>query len=300
MNLIPDNIPFDDYMQENESHRVLPASSFIDDVEEVFYPTKATPRAPSGLWDKMRDKLAFRPCEVTLWAGVNGHGKSMFTSQIQLDLCYQGQAVMSASFEMQAKMQMARMSRQAYAGDYPDKPFLRRFSQWTDGRLWIYDHMGQIEWKKVIAVMRYARHKFGITHFIVDSLMKCVRGEDDYNGQKDFVNDLCAFAQANKVHVHVIHHVRKGESENKCPGKFDIRGASSITDLVDNVVIVWRNKKAEEKNADDPNCLISIEKQRHGDYEGKLAFWFEPLSQQYLEHPSLVPHRYNISGGNYG
>jgi hypothetical protein len=84
--------------------------------------------------------------------------------------------------------------------------------------------------------------------------MKCVRGEDDYNGQKDFVNDLCSFAQDSGVHVHLVHHVRKGESEHKAPGKFDIRGAGSITDLVDNVFIVWRNKRAEEKERRADGC----------------------------------------------
>jgi twinkle protein len=124
--------------------------------------------------------------------------------------------------------------------------------------------------------------------------MKCVRGEDDYNGQKDFVNDLCSFAQANGVHVHLVHHVRKGESEHKAPGKFDIRGASSITDLVDNVFIVWRNKRAALENNGEPTALVSCEKQRHGEWEGKLGFWFDEASQQYLEAVGAQPIRYNL------
>jgi hypothetical protein len=104
------------------------------------------------------------------------------------------------------------------------------FHAWTDGRLWMYDHNGAIKWEKVIAVMRYASEKFGITQFVVDSLMKCVRGETDYDTQKDFVNELCAFAQSRKVHIHLVHHVRKGENEDQIPGKFDAKGAGAITD----------------------------------------------------------------------
>jgi twinkle protein len=294
MQLIPDDIDFSAYMEEPEQHRILPASAFQEQVVELFYPPSNQPTFPTMLWDKAKDKVQFRPGEVSLWAGVNGHGKSMFLSQVELDLCHQGERVMSASFEMTAPRQMQRMCRQAYAGDYPALPFIASMHNWTDGRLWIYDHMGAIDWRKLMGVLRYAQKNFGITQFAIDSLMKCVRGEDDYNGQKDFVNDLCSFAQAAKVHVHLVHHVRKGESEMKAPGKFDVRGAGSITDLVDNVFIVWRNKRAEAKDADDPNCILGCEKQRHGEFEGKLGFWFDPESQQYLERADATPIRYNL------
>jgi twinkle protein len=132
--------------------------------------------------------------------------------------------------------------------------------------------------------------------------MKCVKGEDDYNAQKDFVTELCAFAAAHNVHVHLVHHVRKGEHEGKPPGKFDIKGSGSITDQVDNVFIVWRNKKAEEEVKDQPagtrsaspNCMFACEKQRNGEKEGKYGFWFDPYSQQYLEHIDTIPMRYEL------
>jgi twinkle protein len=295
MNLIPDSIDFSAFMQEEEHHRILPASSWLDQVAETFYPPTDKPQHPTMLWEKARGKIELRPGEVSLFAGVNGHGKSMFLSQVILDLCQQDQRVLTASFEMSAPRQMQRMSRQAYAGDRPPLPWLSALHKWTDGRLWIYDHMGAIDWRRLMAVLRYARKTFGIQHFVIDSLMKCVRGEDDYNGQKDFVNDLCSFAQAQGVHVYLVHHVRKGESEHKAPGKFDIRGASSITDLVDNVFIVWRNKKAaQDEMSLEPTCLLACEKQRHGEFEGKLGFWFHADSQQYLERPDAQPIRYTL------
>ena len=158
----------------------------------------------------------------------------------------------------------------------------------------MYDHVGAVEWRKVIAVMRYAVKQFGITQFVIDSLMKCVKGEDDYNAQKDFVNELCAFAQTHGVHIHLVHHVRKGESEHKAPGKFDIKGAGAITDQVDNVFIVWKNKKALEEGTGDPTAVIACEKQRNGEFEGKFGFWFDVDSQQYLETATEIPNRYKV------
>lgn len=295
MNLIPDSINFDEYMHEPERHNVRPASDWLQDTIDAFYaPVDSTP-IPTMLWQKTRQKVKFRPGEVSIWAGVNGHGKSMFLSQVTLDLCYQAERVMVASFEMNPVKQMHRMSRQAYGGREPAIVFLNNFARWTDDRLWIYDHVGSVEWKKLIAVMRYACKEFGITHFVIDSLMKCVKGEDDYNAQKDFVNELCAFAQSHNVHVHLVHHVRKGESEHKTPGKFDIKGAGAITDQVDNVFIVWRNKKAEQdKDSAEPTAMLACEKQRNGEFEGKFGFWFDVESQQYLEAIAEIPSRYGV------
>lgn len=295
MQLVRDNIDFHAYMEEQESHRVHPASSWLEAVVNEYHNPQGVQLHPCMHWHNIGREVMFRPAEVSLWAGVNGHGKSMFLSQVTLDLITQGQRVMVASFEMPPARQMIRMSRQACAVDVPPKYYLERFHQWTDDKLWIYDHIGAVDWRKLLAVMRFTVKKYGIQHFVIDSLMKCVKGEDDYNGQKDFVNELCSFVQANNVHVHLVHHVRKGETEHKIPGKFDIRGASSITDQVDNVFIVWRNKMDENKRRpEDPDCVLACEKQRNGEKEEKYAFFFDSLSQQYLEKRELRPVQYQL------
>lgn len=295
MELIKDDIDFAAYGQDQEQHNVRSAGDYLAETIEAFYPSVHVAPAPRPLWDKCKDKIAFRKGEVTLWAGINGHGKSMFLSQVVIDLMKQGERVLVLSFEMLPVRQMQRMARQAFAGELPSRDFISRFHEWTDGRLWIYDHVGSVQWQKVMAVCRYATEKFGITHFVVDSLMKCVKGEADYDAQKDFVDALCAFSQANKVHCHLVHHVRKGESEEQIPGKFDARGASAITDMVDNVIIVWRNKKAERgEKVDDPTAVIKCDKQRNGEWEGRLGFWFDLGSMQYLEKPGILPIRYEL------
>ena len=296
MELIKDDIDLNAYQEEPESHKIRPAGDFLEETIAAFYPSGDAPRPPRPLWDKADGKIAFRPGEVSLWAGINGHGKSMYLSQIELDLMTQGEKVLSLSFEMLPVRQMQRMARQAYADQQPSVGFLKGLHAWTNGRLWMYDHNGSIKWEKVMAVMRYAQEKFGITQFIIDSLMKCVRGETDYDAQKDFVNELCAFAQARKVHIHLVHHIRKGEDEDRIPGKFDAKGAGAITDMVDNVFIVWRNKKAERGDNKDqkPTAMLRCDKQRNGEWEGMLGFWFHPESMQYLERIDGAPMRYAL------
>jgi twinkle protein len=269
----------------------------------LFYPKPGKPTPPAPQWKKTLGKIAFRPAEVSLWAGINGHGKSMFLSQIVLDLINQKQKVLIISLEMTPAAQMQRMCRQAIADDKPSVDQIRKFHYSTDGKLWMYDQHGQIEWQKVIAICRYAQEKLGINHFVVDSMMKCVKGEDDYNGQKAFINDLCGFAMARSVHVHLVHHVRKGEtSKELIPGKFDIKGSVGIADQVDNIFIVWRNKNAEAEIAKgergkydgDYTAVLKCEKARHGNWEGSLGFFFDPVTMQYLEEAGGIPARYSF------
>jgi twinkle protein len=83
--------------------------------------------------------------------------------------------------------------------------------------------------------------------------------------------------------------MRKGDDENHVGGKFDLKGSGAITDQVDNVFIVWRNKrKALERQQNGvvdesiPDAALVCEKQRNGDWEGRIGLWFHPDSNQYV------------------
>jgi twinkle protein len=124
--------------------------------------------------------------------------------------------------------------------------------------------------------------------------MKCGIATDDFNGQKSFVDKLCVHARDTGMHIHLITHGRKGDSENRRMDKHDVKGASEITDLVDNVFTIWRNKPKEEavrtQRADaetlaEPDMVLSCIKNRHGEWEGSVTLWFDPESLQYLGQP---------------
>lgn len=301
MKLIDESVDLSAYLKDPEdAHKVRPASELADDVINLFYRPRNNPKVGLG-FNKTRDDFECRPAEVTLWAGINGHGKSQFVGMTSMHLCAQDQRVCIASLEMNPTRLMARMSRQAWGGIDPSMEFIRKFHAWTDGRLWLYDHVGNSSPEKMIAIIRYAVDAFGIQHFVVDNLTKVVDGEDNYNAQKDFVNRLCGVAHDTGVHVHLVAHVRKSRSEKEQPGKFDVKGAGSITDLVDNVFIVWRNKAKEEAmrsgqqyDMGEPDTILQLEKQRNGETEGHYGFWFDPASLQYLEMRGDLPTRLKI------
>jgi len=88
--------------------------------------------------------------------------------------------------------------------------------------------MGSVQTDALAAVIRYCGQKLGVQHMVVDSLMKCVRGTDDYNGQKDFVDLLTQFARDNAIHMHLVHHAKKQQDENSPPVNFLLPAATPL------------------------------------------------------------------------
>lgn len=284
-----DAIDFEQYMQgDSEAAYVLPAGNWLQEVLSRFRDGAHVwgARLP---WAVVRDYVRVRPREVSIWAGINGHGKSQLLGQVVLGLMAQGERVCIASLEMRPEATMYRMTRQALGRDAPTRERIEAFHTWADNdRLWLYDQQGTVKSDRIIALGRYVSQKLGCTQLVVDSLMKCGIGVDDYNRQKAFIDELCALAKDTGLHVHLVAHSRKGRSEDDRIGKFDIKGASEITDQADNVFTVWRNKPKERATAQgdhsmagDPDCVLSCDKQRHGEWEGLVKLWFHRQSMQY-------------------
>lgn len=291
-----DLIDFDAYLQHPpEAAKIRPAREWLDSVVEFYKdPTKRYgARLP---WSKTHDFVRIRPYEVSIWSGYNGHGKSLLLSQVVLSLAAQGERICVASLEMKPEKQMARMVRQACATAGPSHKDIVAFHAWTDDLLWLYDQQGVVKHDRMISVARYCSQELGITQLVIDSLMKLGIRNDDYSMQKDVVNELCSVALDTGLHIHLVAHSRKGQSEYTPPGKHDVKGASEITDQVDNVFTVWRNKPKEEsrmEHALEPDAKIAVDKQRHGEWEGAINLWFDPQSQTYSGHELDIPKHYS-------
>jgi len=289
---------FERYMQErdNSEHaNVKPAHAFTEDVI-TFFNTDQTFIGASLPWSKTHEQFRLRPAEVTIWAGYSGHGKSLVLGQVMLHVL-QSQKVCIASFEMRPVTTLARMCRQALGSNLPTDDYVRRFCDRAGEKLWLYDQHGTVSHERVISVIHYAAEKLGVEHFVIDSLMKCGIGEDDYNGQKRFIDKLCAVAKDTGCHIHLVAHSRKGQDELSAPNKMDIKGSGSITDQVDNVMTVWRNKRKEQslsagKNESEilnqPDAIIICDKQRNGEWEGKIGLWFDKASFRFVDKGSII------------
>lgn len=245
-------------------------------------------------WAKTHDKIRLRPGEVSLWPGINGHGKSLALGQCMAWLLPERRCLI-ASMEMKPAATLERMLRQCAGSALPARQFVDRWFQWTDDRLWLYDQSDTVAPERIIGMVHYAAAELDIHHVVIDSLMKCgIRGQSDaqYAGQRDFVDRLAWAAKTHNCHIHLVHHMRKGEKESIIPDKFDIRGAGEIADMVDNIFIAHRNKekeraveKGEAVEHYEPDQVIRCEKQRNGEWEGTVKLYWDGPSQQFVPNP---------------
>jgi twinkle protein len=274
------------------------ADTFVEQVISDFYPPTIGLTGIKSPWKKTEQKILFRPAELSVWCGINGHGKSQFIGHIVLSTMQQGEKVCIASLELKPERLLMRLTRQAAGLDTPSSEYIRAIHQWYKGKLWLFDVTGTTKVERLLSVFLYARQRYGIKTFVIDSLMKCGMAEDDYNAQKRLVEQLCDFKNRYDCHIHLITHPRKGIDERSPPGKMDLKGTGSLTDLADNCFIIWRNKTKESKLEDvlasntpmedelldQFDCLWICNKQRNGDWEGKVGLWFDKKSYQFLEH----------------
>lgn len=312
MNTLPDDLDPIEYLAfvgRQESQKISPANTWADDVHERLS-GKVKAIGACLPWGKTHNLIRLRPGEVSIWAGVNGHRKSMITGQVGLWLA-RSERVGIASLEMQPGATLERMVKQAAGGGNPGRDFVDRLMAWSGDRIWLYDKLDTTPADSILGVVYYMARELGIKHVFIDSLMKCGVAGDDYEGQKRFVDRLSLCAKQNQIHVHLVAHMRKGNTEADRPGKFSIKGASEITDLADNVFICWKDKAREQAAAkadmDRPltdadqkaleRCdqILDIAKQRHGEWEGAFNLWFHRPSLQFLgtDSPQAMPFKFD-------
>lgn len=308
MMVLRDEIDFSAYMKETVGNRkIRSASDYIDEMIANIGKPEAIPFGWSLPWEKCGRMFQFHPGEVTLWAGANGTGKSLITGQLAVDMVCRRETVVIASLEMLPKKTLHRMMQQ-WSGMNPLSvnhipeaqkilaSLYEDFRTQADGSLYLYDQIGSLNADEALALVRYAAHELKAKHFILDSLMKCVEGEDNYNGQKNFVNSLCQIAKDTDMTIHLVAHTKKLGDEGKRPNKYDVSGSGSVTNLVDNVLLFWRNKPKEaERRAggvklqQEPDAVLMCCKQRELGEEPEFALWYDHDSQSYVESPGAKP-----------
>jgi twinkle protein len=300
-----DDIDFRAYMDASESAlKVRKASAYSEDVARAFIRRGPGDYGPHMRSTKIGSDLEFRPGEVTVWAGYNGHKKSMFTGQVALDLIDMEQRVLIISLEMDPAATLARMVRQALASPWPTPRRQADFMAWSEDRLWLFDYVGNLKPTMCFAVLRYFAKELQGTQVFIDSMMKVCQSEESIDEQKAMTADLCNVAKDTGLHVHLVAHCRKPASggDEKPPTKYDLKGSGSISDMAHNVVTIWANKPKQAAMERDPNDIksaeadaaVTVEKQRNGAFEGRVKLWFDPQTLRFVNDRTSQVDPYDI------
>jgi len=301
-NLLPDRINFAEVYRQSQSTRIIiNARDFEYDLGE---------RAANGHlvqgarlpWVKTHDDIGFVAGDLSIWAGVNGHGKSTALLQVCNHLIAQGEPVCIASLEMPVIETLYMMACQV-ARCEPSREFTAKFLEWSGDRLWLFNQKGSVSADSILGAIIWSAEHRGVKHFVIDNLMMVTDGESGeraMNSQKTFVETLKRIADLAQVHIHLVHHVRKGETEDNKPNKFDLKGSGAIADLADQIFMVWRNKKREAYFQDphrkpdqdletQAGATLAIVKNRRVGIEKTYALWFDRASRQFCPTSDARP-----------
>lgn len=293
----------DSYTYEEEFRaKVCWPTDYLDKVKARLDPRSERAQHPSMLMSKARG-LQFRPSEVTAWLGFNGHRKSMFTSQVAVELAMQKRRVLMVSLEMDPADTLTRMVRQASGSSEPSEAVITHFHKWGGGKLWMFDHVGRLSVEKALALCQYFRMEHDGTDVFLDSMMMICASEERLDEQKAFSTGIVRLAQETGLHIHVITHCRKPDKngEASLPTRYDIRGSAAISDQAHNVVVVWMNKAKYQKLEENPNDLeahaepcavVKVDKQRNGAWEGKIKLWNHAPSLRFCEDRTTAVQPY--------
>ena len=200
-------------------------------------------------WDALN--FTFNPQELTIWHGYNGHGKTILINHVMLVFASLGTSSCVASLEFPASKTFKNLSRQAMGKAKPkDESELNQVIKWLDNYFWLYAHVGETTLDNALNIFEYVAKKYGVRHFVLDSLMMLSDlGGEDYDQQKLVCLRLKKFATEYKVHMHLVAHSKKPDTKHDPdkypPRKYDISGSGNISNVADNVICVWRNKEKE-------------------------------------------------------
>lgn len=286
---------------------------YTDKVLRIFHPHPDDFLGLDLPWNTA-DFIKLRPNELSVWGGINGHGKSAMLTQVIIDAISKGKKCCIASMEVNPEIMLADMMLQISGGKIqPSEPYCLKMIEYMSNGLFIFDpndYTGVATVDRLLKGFEYVNKKYGVDQFLIDSLMAMDINDDDYNKQKEFMRSLCSFRKKFSCHVHLVTHIKKQKDEYVPLSKMDVMGSVSVANLPDNIFIVCRNKLKEEMLDKEKNKLLTAEeegrmfliknspdaflkcvKQRRTGKEGIVKLWFDAPSKQFTERDGSMAYK---------
>lgn len=227
----------------------------------------------------------FRKGEVTEWSGQGFSGKSTILNQSILYSGSIGIKCCIASLELRPARYLKWAVEQTLGKNDPIEDEIIKCFEWIDSWLYILNIEGITYGSKIFELFEYTARKYGTEIFVIDSLMKVrLKGHNENMSRIQFIDDLTGFVKKFDVHCHLVAHSRKQEDDRSKPDKSAVKGVVEITDLVDNVVIMWRNPDGGKNDLEDNeryDALLIVVKGRELGKVGVIKLYFDPKSRRF-------------------
>jgi hypothetical protein len=257
------------------------------------------------------------PHEMTLVSGYTGEGKSEFVNHILLDCIKQGAKGFIASLELTPHELRRRILRQACGTlDYTDD-YIEAFFDFYEHKLIFKDTRGVAKLDDILDGCVCLHKYFGFDVFVFDNLMMLDAQVDNYNKQFENAQKISEFCKTYPVSAFLVAHSRKppatykkpeGVSSIDPPSVYDVHGASSVANLVDNHISIAMNhlkqavvrkklagydlSESDMKFLNQGDAIIKRDKKREQGNRFKKHLYFDEKFCRLKDYESEVCLRY--------
>ncbi len=271
---------------------------FVDDFRESFLSGDRDRGATTGF--PSLDNLigGRRPGEITVISGNTGSGKSTFCLNTALNIAATGEAVLLGSFEQTIPAIMRKMA-QMISGrwwsmreddigntmsiDDLDK-VVRVFSEMP---LYVINVFGQMNTEEFTECVKFARRRLKVRTVILDHIHFMLKHERADSERIEIDNTMLTLKQLTierDLSCYVVAHPRKKQDENPVIGIEDFRGSSFISQVADNVLVVWRDRDIANLDPSMGRAEIhSLKCRSECGSEGKVDMAFSYSSQKFID-----------------
>jgi replicative DNA helicase len=221
---------------------------------------------------------------VTIFGAYSGTGKSTFAAQWGLHAANQGRRVAIMSLEMPSDFTLELLSEQSACKSEPHLPYVKRFAEWADSRIYLHNSTNVITPEAVLNFIRVSKTMLGCDLIIIDPLMQ-VGMANEVEAERDFITRLASMARDYEVAVLLVHHLRKppsgGMGEKTRPDKSAFLGSTHLTGAAAAVLTLWadpdkREARSQGQPVDDESgadYYLSVLKSRFSSWHGSVGLY---------------------------
>ena len=271
------------------SEFIKSASVYFPEVQDLFQRDEIDTGIRTGWTDLDSLFGGFRPNELTVLTGETGSGKTTWAANLGHRLSKKGHSVLIASFEMRPVTILKKMLQMESGRPMSShtlqsvSPF---FVQISSLPIFFLDRYGEIGLSQLKDAVFHSKRQLHTDFIILDHLHFFLRYSGDHERQAidQALRDIKAWAMELRIHIILIVHPTKIETENRPIRLNDLKGSSGLKQIPDNVLSIWRPRGEDDlKNPQGKIVLYVLKVRDDSGDEGKVILTFDKRSQSYAD-----------------
>lgn len=233
----------------------------MSDIQYVDMSTMVT--IPTGYTELDKKIMGLLLGDVTVLSGLSGAGKTSWLDCILLNVIQRGFKCAVWSGELQ-DFRFQSWIDQIAAGKnhvikkvgydnfyYAPRNVCDKINNWLKDKLFLYNNEYGNKFNQLFDDLNHCVEDNGVKLIVIDNLMALNIEHydgDKYSQQTKFINEIKDFAKKKNVHIILVCHPRK-EQSNALLRKESISGTADLTNMADQVIILHRVGNDFEKRA---------------------------------------------------